>query len=78
MRPQIQIARNALLELGRYDLLDCIEEHERYGITIKNPCEFPHTVLKAVALAHQAAGHTVEATYEPGHAHFSCIECELD
>lgn len=83
MTPLLPLAHAALLEAGHPELAERIVPHERYGITIKSPCEHPHIAIKAVALAHQRAGHNIIIEYidngEGGQAaHFSCFECGLD
>ena len=74
----IGIAHAAVSEAGHPELIERIIPDPVYGITIKTPCENPHVAVKAVAMAHVAAGHTVVLDYEPGHGHFTCEECGFD
>jgi hypothetical protein len=77
MMPPLHVAHAAVAEAGHPELCERIIAHPVYGVTILSPVEWPHIAIKAVALAHQAAGHLVTADYEPGHAHFECVDCGL-
>lgn len=79
MTPSIEIAKAALAEIGREDLQKFLEEIPHCGIMIRSPCENPDIIIRAVALAHQAAGHTTIITeLEEHRASFECIDCQLN
>jgi hypothetical protein len=83
MSEMLRLATAALLEAGHGDQVERLIEHPIYGVSIKTPCEKPHIVIKAVALAHQAAGHNVTVYYvdkgaEGKAASFDCEECGLE
>lgn len=74
----IQLAHAAVVEAGFPEMMEYIIPSDKWGITIKSPCPLPHVTVKAVALAHQAAGHAVVFDHVEGHAHFSCVECGME
>ena len=75
--PSIGVAQAALCDIGHPEWMEYLLPHPIYGITIVDPCPGPEAIAKAVALAHQAAGHTVTYSAVPGHGHFDCEECRL-
>lgn len=76
MIDMVALAHAALIDAGHPELCQYVTRNEALDLPmVHTPCPNPHMAIKAVALSHQAVGHTITVYNEEFRAGFDCIEC---